>query len=766
MPRHACFRCTSGVLFVSMLAFAMIAGLSRSIAASELGPMPASTPETLPRTSPSRPEGVFDGTWLLVPPPLAEVYQFIVHDSARDRMIVIDGELQAWTWTASAGWSPLAAFLYSPGPDTPILGGFYDPTGDRVVMLTAALREIWVLNLSGTPQWSKLLTTDGPSARLDCAAAIDVVRNRLVIVGGSSYCNGCPPTQSTQDVWALDLATRVWTKLFESGSTLPTARARGVAICDPLRDRLVAYGGDYSGGIYAFRFATNDWVPLYYGGTAAPKEGAAIYDPVGDRMVLAGVAGGELEVWAFTLSEPGAWSQIIPTFGESPPPLLEATLAYDPTNHRALLYGGYVSTEEANLWALSLSPPTAWSELYSAPSARMGHTAIVDRVRDRMIVHGGQRGFNAADRLSETWSLDLSDLASWTLLPTTGTPPVRSYHGAVWDSAGDRMVLWGGDSDQQTWALDLATLDWSPLAVAGTPPPARRSHTTIFDPVRRRMIVFGGEDIATSGYRNDVWALDLSAVPTWIPLAPGGSPPSPRTGAAAIYDPTQDRMLLFGGRVQFGQGNDLWSLSLAAAGTWTSISVQNPPPARAWHSAIYDAGRFSLVIHGGDGPLCCQHYNDTWGWIVSGIDPWRQLAPDGPIPNLNRGHSAIGDAERNRMVVSGGFTNRLSVLQWGASPLDVPESVHGGRQLVAAYPNPARGPVALEFRLAAAGPCALEVFDVAGQRLTTLVNRRLEAGSHHARWTGAEAAGVYFVRLTSAGTSETRRLVVLESASR
>jgi len=36
---------------------------------------------------------------------------------------------------------------------------------------------------------------------------------------------------------------------------------------------------------------------------------------------------------------------------------------------------------------------------------------------------------------------------------------------------------------------------------------------------------------------NDVWALSLEGAPTWVALAPTGTPPSVRVGNSTIYDP-------------------------------------------------------------------------------------------------------------------------------------------------------------------------------------------------------------------------------------
>jgi hypothetical protein len=83
-------------------------------------------------------------------------------------------------------------------------------------------------------------------------------------------------------------------------------------------------------------------------------------------------------------------------------------------------------------------------------------------------------------------------------------------------------------------------------------------------------------------------------------------------------------------------------------------------------------------------------------------------------------------------------------------------------------PNPAGGPQALRFALPARAPARLDVFDVNGRRVRTLLREELDAGPHEVVWDGCDrtgaraAAGVYHVRLDAANWGTlTRKLVRL-----
>ena len=85
-------------------------------------------------------------------------------------------------------------------------------------------------------------------------------------------------------------------------------------------------------------------------------------------------------------------------------------------------------------------------------------------------------------------------------------------------------------------------------------------------------------------------------------------------------------------------------------------------------------------------------------------------------------------------------------------------------------PNPYRSGEAgarLHFTLPTAAQVRLEVLDPGGRRVAILLDGRLPAGAHEARWSGAGpdgapvAAGLYFVRLAIRGHSLHRKLLVL-----
>jgi hypothetical protein len=326
-------------------------------------------------------------------------------------------------------------------------------------------------------------------------------------------------------------------------------------------------------------------------GESSPPTGraghTAIYDPVRDRMVIFGgfdeFSRFRNDVYALELADMGVWTHFTPV-GTPPIGRYDHSAIYDPVYDRMVAYGGGGSAETPDLsddvWTLSLAGAPAWLALTptgTPPSAPSGsyHSAIYDPLRARLIVLGEMYAPN------EVRALSLAGAPAWTVLTPTGTPPgYRRRTSAIYDPVRDRIVVFGGDDgsnpSNEVWTLSLAgTPSWMKLTPTGTPPSGREEHTAIYDPVRDRMVVFGGR--ATPGYHSEVWALSLAGTPAWTDLTPLGLAPSARVGHSAIYDPVRDRMVVFGGD-DGRRRSDVWALSLAGSPVWTEITPSEAPP--------------------------------------------------------------------------------------------------------------------------------------------------------------------------------------------
>ena len=84
------------------------------------------------------------------------------------------------------------------------------------------------------------------------------------------------------------------------------------------------------------------------------------------------------------------------------------------------------------------------------------------------------------------------------------------------------------------------------------------------------------------------------------------------------------------------------------------------------------------------------------------------------------------------------------------------------------YPNPFNPSTIIPYQLPVAGHVRLEVFNLLGQRLATLVDAERSAGAYTVQWNGTDAAGramgagVYIYRLSSGGQTVSRRMVLVD----
>jgi hypothetical protein len=188
------------------------------------------------------------------------------------------------------------------------------------------------------------------------------------------------------------------------------------------------------------------------------------------------------------------------------------------------------------------------------------------------------------------------------------------------------------------------------------------------------MIVFGGESGACIGNclsSSDVWVLEnangLDIAPQWIQLAPTGGPPADRYAHVAVYDSTNNRMIVFGGLGSSGFLHDAWVLTNAngVGGTpqWIQLApIGGPPPAGVWSSGVYDSGTNRMIVFGGESAAClgfCSASTDVWILTnangIGGAAQWIQLAPTGGPPPDRFAHMAIYDSVSNRMTLFGGL---------------------------------------------------------------------------------------------------------------
>ena len=301
------------------------------------------------------------------------------------------------------------------------------------------------------------------------------------------------------------------------------------------------------------------------------------------------------------------WLQQSPA--TSPPVRDQATMGYDPSTGNVVMFSGYDGTSSISYNDTWLYNGTTWKQVADAgdpgctntctnsPPAVDGEAYAFDTATSQFIIFGG---YNGSIPYNDTWAFSMAtDTWSQTVnagctSSCTGSPPIRQFGMAAFDSATSQVILFGGYSSttlSDTWAYDGATATWTQETPA-TSPAARYAGNMAYDAASSQVILFGGYNGSVKF--NDTWAFSPSS-DTWTQVADSGdagctstctaSPPG-RTLGGMAYDPATTEILLFGGFSSSLALNDTWGYN-ASTSTWTQYSlpagctntcVNSPPP--------------------------------------------------------------------------------------------------------------------------------------------------------------------------------------------
>jgi hypothetical protein len=324
------------------------------------------------------------------------------------------------------------------------------------------------------------VSVNGPAPRYGQSAILDTLRHRMLMFGGTD--NGV----SSDELWALPLEGPMVWQILPPGASAAPYRALHEAVLDPAGDRMVVFGGaegsTLTNDVWVYPLSGNGtWTRLSVFGTPPPplERFSAIRDPVRNRLIVFGGrdGGARNDVWALSLTGIPIWTRLQP-LGPAPVPRFGACAVYDPPRDQMVVFGGVNGAGGAlgDLWTLSLGSSPAWTPVLPAtggPSARTESSVVYDPSRDLIWLFSG----GTSDALpNDLWTLALSGTPTWqSMTPAAGARPAgRVLHPAILDPATDRMVVpmgYGPGALSDTWLLQLGgTPTWSQLDSPPTPP--------------------------------------------------------------------------------------------------------------------------------------------------------------------------------------------------------------------------------------------------------------------------------------------------------
>ncbi|MET0794031.1 MAG: hypothetical protein ABW061_21095 [Polyangiaceae bacterium] len=562
--------------------------------------------------------------------PYSRIEHAAVLDEARDRMLVIGGTvgLDVWALPLSGQgknqWTQILPEGDSPPADESNVGlpvsAVYDPFGQRLLVLRADSYEsssarVWELTLDDSPAWHELqLKGPEPGAELDQGKMIvDRDGKRVLIVGGG---------QKGVGTWALSLegAPR-WSRLADAPSTNQALLGPfafgvndGVLLVDSARERLVLITDGLIGDsqVWALPLAGGGWTLEGSNACGPYYDTTSVYDSARERVLFIGhhcglssysLASGEWQVLgqgeAYT-SPFGPISSVDDVqrgralffSGGSSEGNATSALGYDDLNLSVLVPntlgitpGGTAAVWDQQRQALvafgafdendgvsrtKLHGASASDRWLDAASPLPAFSAGVYDANEQAVISIGHPYLGATtENVARLSSVPGSD---WEIIPAAGGPGVRSWPVAIYDSAGQRLVVHGGESargnppDQyfdDTWALSLdGDPQWTELVTSGDSGGARSRQTAIFDPVARRLISYGGSPDAIASYGpGDLHQLTLDDSLHWSKLRAAGTGPARAEGVLTVYDPVGERMLAL-------DRTHLFALTLRGDPTW------------------------------------------------------------------------------------------------------------------------------------------------------------------------------------------------------
>ena len=260
-------------------------------------------------------------------------------------------------------------------------------------------------------------------------------------------------------------------------------------------------------------------------------------------------------------------------------------------------------------WDWFLEPPSNLSS--SVPPQLQGASLDYDPTADRFLLFGGARASNGTVLNNEVFAYDHGSF-SWSKPAVTGGPPPgRLLHSHCYDSGNKRVIYFGGQDTgsppfrSDVWMFDVQTNTWTQPTISGSID-GRAGAFAGWNANSNRMLVLGGYT-QSSGATLQLYELAFSTLTsaTWTSLATHQPmAPKPIVPGAGFYDPEGERFLC----APPGQYDN------QALVFCRTVATANPPP--TWQiqsigalthgigaTGMYDSVNGRFIAFGGENDL-------------------------------------------------------------------------------------------------------------------------------------------------------------------
>jgi hypothetical protein len=149
-----------------------------------------------------------------------------------------------------------------------------------------------------------------------------------------------------------------------------------------------------------------------------------------------------------------------------------------------------------------------------------------------------------------------------------------------------------------------------------------------------------------------------------------------------------------------------------------------------------------------------QIYDENAGWVFPEFDKRNKLI---------KAYLSLRAMTMGQLLPAGVVPLSIPNIMYKAGDQTGPDQLPSGFALTQNYPNPFNPTTTFDFALPSASQVKIDIYNVAGQHVATLVDKFLPAGYYTASWDASAAAtGIYLYRLQAGNYSETRKMLLLK----
>lgn len=705
---------------------------------------------------------------------VADTYTWVGALAVHDGILIAGGRFTSAGGTIASNIASWDGFIWSP-----LGSGVNDQVNALTVFYDGKLIVGGSFTMAGESSAGRIASWDGSAwstlgSGMDADYHANVSVRSLAVYGGNLIAGGW--FSRAGGVSANAIASwngSTWSAL---GSGLGTDEPNGPAVNDlKVYDGRLMVGGLFksAGGVNAKNIASwsgSVWASLG-SGTSSTVLCLAAYD---DKLIAGGtfLLVGGTEVNYIASWDGSTWSPLGSGMAsESGNPYVATLVVYQ---NKLIAGGNFTTADGKRARGIAAYDGTGWSLLNASLN---GHVYALAKFNERLVAAGNftMTGDGSANHIA-SW-----DGSEWTSLGAGLNGDVWAlsvYNGRL--IAGGRFTLAG-----ETSVSNIASWDGSTWSQLGSGLDSTVDALTVYE-----------DRLVAGGWFTSSGEIDAQHVASWDGSA--WSALGSGMDGIVLALTTYDGRLVAGG--SFTSAGEVSAMNIASwdGSNWSPLGTgtNNYVPSLVGFDGELIAG--GAVIIAWDGSTWSDHYEGTGhgnlaltvseGKLISG-GYWGVSLLGSNITSWNGSSwSALGTGTRGLVYAMTEFDGKLiaggSFIEAGgkvsaylaawtkgsATEIREPvnESLPEGFGLRQNFPNPFNLETSLQFSVPKSAEVSLEIINICGQHIITLVDEPLAAGTYQTTWNGKDrfgktvSSGIYFYRLKSVDFTAARKMILLK----